>query len=141
MKNKGAIYKGFDSMMNSKWIGMVGLMAFLGTYLPAHASGDPKAGRAAAAVCLACHGPQGVSMNPLWPNLAGQKEEYLVKQLKDFRSDERKNPVMSPLAKPLSDSEIDNLAAFFASLPAGPAGPAETSGQSSAPAAQTPAAP
>jgi len=123
MRNTSKTRKKSESMKNFKCIGMVSLVALLGTYLPAHAAGDPKAGKAAAAVCLACHGPQGVSTNALWPNLAGQKEEYLVKQLKEFRSEDRKNPVMGPLAKTLGDSDIDNLAAFFASLPAGGAAP------------------
>ena len=123
MKIKGGNPKSSKSMMNFKWIGMVAFVGLLGTNLPAHAAGDPRAGKSAAAVCMACHGPQGVSVNPLWPNLAGQKEEYLVKQLKDFRAEERKNPVMGPQAKSLSDSDIDNLAAYFASLPAGGGAP------------------
>lgn len=99
--------------------GLVLAALFLGTNLPAHAAGDPKAGKAAAAVCLACHGQNGISPNPLWPNLAGQKEDYLVKQLKAFRSEERKDPVMGPQAKALGDSEIENLAAFFAGIASG----------------------
>ncbi|MFT5393056.1 MAG: cytochrome c553, partial [Gammaproteobacteria bacterium] len=67
------------------------------------------------AICGACHGADGNSINGLWPKIAGQHEMYLVKQLKDFRAGTRKNPTMSAMAKPLSDTDIANLAAFFAS--------------------------
>ena len=78
--------------------------------------GDIEAGKARAASCVACHGAEGVSQNPMWPNLAGQKEGYLVKQLKAFRDGTRSDPMMSPMAKPLGDSDIENLAAYFSSL-------------------------
>jgi cytochrome c553 len=78
---------------------------------------DAAAGKAKAAVCAGCHGAAGVSANPLWPNLAGQKDQYLVKQLKDWKSGARNNnPMMTPMAKPLSDADIENLAAYFSSL-------------------------
>ena len=80
---------------------------------PAHA-GDAAAGKQKAVVCSACHGIDGNSINPLWPNLAGQHAAYLVKQMKAFRSGERKDPVMAPMAMPLSDADIDDLAAFYA---------------------------
>ncbi len=80
------------------------------------AAGDAAAGKAKAAVCAGCHGAKGVSANPMWPNLAGQKDAYLVKQLKAFREGKRQDPMMSPMAKPLSDADIDNLAAYFSSL-------------------------
>ena len=79
-------------------------------------AGDPAAGKAKSAVCAGCHGANGISAVPLYPNLAGQKEQYLVKQMKAFRDGTRADPVMSPMAKPLSDADIENLAAFFASL-------------------------
>lgn len=82
-------------------------------------AGDIEAGKAKSAVCAACHGPAGVSMIPTYPNLAGQKEAYLAKQLKDFRDGVRKDPVMSGMAAPLSDDDIANLAAYFASLEPG----------------------
>ncbi|MDX1459626.1 MAG: cytochrome c [Xanthomonadales bacterium] len=77
---------------------------------------DIQAGKAKAATCVACHGAEGVSVNPMWPNLAGQKEAYLVKQMKDFRDGRRNDPVMAPMAKGLSDEDIANLAAYYASL-------------------------
>lgn len=80
------------------------------------AAGDPVAGKNRSAVCAACHGQQGISVNPMWPNLAGQKERYLVKALKDFRSGERKHPNMSPVARTLSDADIEDLAAYYSRL-------------------------
>ena len=77
-------------------------------------AGDAAAGKQKAVVCSACHGIDGNSINPLWPNLAGQHAAYLVKQMKAFRSGERKDPVMAPMAMPLSDADIDDLAAFYA---------------------------
>lgn len=79
-------------------------------------AGDAEAGKSRAATCAGCHGTAGISSNPLWPNLAGQKEGYLVKQLKAFREGTRTDPMMSPMAKPLSDADIENLAAYFSSL-------------------------
>ena len=79
----------------------------------ADAAGDAAAGKAKSAVCAACHGPDGNSPQPLWPNLAGQHAPYLVKQLKAFKAGERKDPMMSPMAMPLSDQDMENLAAYF----------------------------
>lgn len=80
------------------------------------AGGDAAAGKAKSATCAGCHGAAGISANPLWPNLAGQKDAYMVKQMKAFRDGKRSDPMMSPMAKPLSDADIDNLAAYFSSL-------------------------
>ena len=81
---------------------------------PVHA-GDAEAGKKKAVVCSACHGPDGNSINPLWPKLAGQHAAYLTKQMKAFRSGERKDPVMAPMAMPLSDADIEDISAFYAS--------------------------
>ena len=78
-------------------------------------AGDPAAGQSKAAACGACHGPTGVSSNPLWPNLAGQKDQYLIKQLKAFRDGQRQDPLMAPMAAALSDQDIEDLAAYYAS--------------------------
>ena len=75
---------------------------------------DAEAGKVKSAVCAACHGPAGVSANPLWPNLAGQKEQYLVKQIKAFRDGDRKDLMMAPMVAGLSDDDVANLAAFYA---------------------------
>jgi cytochrome c553 len=69
-----------------------------------------------AKTCSACHGERGVSANADWPNLAGQKKNYLIEQLKAFRSGARDNPLMSPVAKTLSDRDIDRLAEYFSQL-------------------------
>jgi cytochrome c553 len=78
-------------------------------------AGDIAAGKAKSAICASCHGPNGHSVNPLWPNLAGQKEQYLIKQIKAFRDGTRKDPMMAPMVAALSDEDIANLAAFYAS--------------------------
>jgi cytochrome c553 len=79
-------------------------------------AGDIAVGKAKAASCAGCHGPDGISANPLWPNLAGQKMAYLVKQLRAFRDGARQDPMMSAMATPLSDADIENLAAYYSSL-------------------------
>ena len=83
------------------------------------AAADIEAGKAKAAVCAACHGANGISVIPDYPNLAGQKVKYLESAIKAYRSGERKNPIMSPMAAGLTDTDVANLAAYFASLPAG----------------------
>lgn len=87
------------------------------------AQGDIEAGKQAAAVCAACHGNEGHSAVPLYPNLIGQNENYTKKQLHDFQlglssagEQGRNDPIMSAMAAPLSEQDIENLAAYFASL-------------------------
>lgn len=79
---------------------------------------DADAGKAKSAVCAACHGADGKATIPAYPNLAGQHAGYLEKQMKEFRDGERVNAVMAPMAAGLSDEDVANLAAFYASLPA-----------------------
>ena len=79
-------------------------------------AGDVAAGKSKSAMCAACHGANGISAVPIYPNLAAQKEAYLVAQLKAFRDGGRNSPMMAPMAKPLSDTDIDNLSAYYASL-------------------------
>lgn len=67
--------------------------------------------------CVACHGQQGESANPQWPNLAGQHGEYLAEQIKAFRDGERENAAMMPFVKGLSDEDIQVLADYYSSLP------------------------
>jgi cytochrome c553 len=71
--------------------------------------------------CKACHGPQGISRNPTFPNLAGQKAQYLEVQLKAFKAKDRKNDFMNPIAAQLSEADIHEFALFWSSLPATPA--------------------
>ena len=77
---------------------------------------DPVAGKAKAAMCASCHGPLGMSQLPNAPHLAGQPAIYTAEQLRNYRSGKRQNEVMAVMAKPLTDDEIDNLAAWYASI-------------------------
>lgn len=80
---------------------------------------DIEAGKAKAVTCAACHGANGISMIPMYPNLAGQKEQYLVLAMKAYKTQDRKGgnaPIMWGLMAPLSDEDIANLAAYYASL-------------------------
>ncbi len=79
-------------------------------------AGDAEAGKAKSVTCAACHGGEGISPTGTWPNLAGQKEEYLAAQMKAFRDGARDNAQMSPMVANLSDEDIANLAAYYASL-------------------------
>ena len=92
------------------------LFAVLTTLLFASSTamaGDIEAGKAKSAICASCHGANGHSVNPLWPNLAGQKEQYLAKQIKAFRDGTRKDPMMAPMVAALNDDDIANLAAYY----------------------------
>jgi len=77
---------------------------------------DAVAGKNKSAMCGACHGPDGNSFNPEWPNLAGQSVSYLSKQLKDFRDGKRKNDQMAPMAAALTDTDIEDISAYFSSM-------------------------
>jgi cytochrome c553 len=79
----------------------------------AQAGGDAAAAMTKVGGCVACHGADGIGKAPQYPNLQGQKAAYLEKQLKAFRAGERKDPNMNAPAKPLSDADIANLAAYF----------------------------
>ncbi len=94
---------------------IVAVIAGFGAFSGVNAA-DAAAGKAKAAVCAACHGPVGVSAMPLWPNLAGQKDQYMIKQLKAFKDGTRKDPLMTPQAAPLTDADMVNLAAYFSGL-------------------------
>ncbi|MFM8585681.1 MAG: c-type cytochrome [Gammaproteobacteria bacterium] len=77
------------------------------------AKGNAEAGATKAAICAACHGVNGSSVNPEWPNLAGQGAAYAEEQLRLFRAGHRNNMVMYPLAMALTDEDIADLAAYF----------------------------
>ncbi len=96
------------------------LLALCLTFPIGSQAGDPKAAESQAkTLCAGCHGPNGVSMNPLWPNLAGQQDQYLIKSMQDYRNGVRNDPIMAPLAQTLTDEAIADLAAYFTSLPPG----------------------
>lgn len=92
------------------------LVLALAAAVPPASAADAAAGRAKAQACAVCHGPNGLSSTPDAPNLAGQPALYLAAQLKAYRGGTRAHEVMSVMAKPLSDADIDNLAAWFASI-------------------------
>lgn len=80
--------------------------------------GSAEDGKTKAVTCAACHGADGVSVNPLWPNLAGQGASYLVAQLKAFKEGTRENPLMTSQAMMLSEQDMADLAVYFEGLPA-----------------------
>ena len=82
-------------------------------------AGDAAAGKIKAQACIVCHGAMGLSQAPNTPNLAGQPDVYLLQQLKLFRNGKRQNEVMAVIAKGLSDTDIDDLASWFASIQIG----------------------
>lgn len=107
------------------------LLAFLAACAPEQEapSGAPltetealiAAGKQKSRSCMGCHGPQGISRVASYPSLAGQSQEYLQRQLEAFKSGARENPMMSSIARNLSDADILALSHYYASLP----GPAE----------------
>jgi len=80
--------------------------------------GSVDAGKARALTCTACHGAEGISVSPVWPNLAGQNAPYILAQLQAFKDGSRKDPLMSGQAMALADEDMANLAVYFESLPA-----------------------
>ncbi|HEX7048053.1 MAG TPA: cytochrome c [Gammaproteobacteria bacterium] len=81
--------------------------------------GDVEAGKKKAETCAACHGLDGMSPNPMYPILASQYTEYLEHTLRAYKSGQRTNPIMSSLAVPLTEEDIEDLAAWFASQEGG----------------------
>lgn len=81
-------------------------------------AGDPQAGEESAQTCAGCHGLNGLSESqPSYPVIAGQYEDYLVHALQAYRSGRRENAIMNGIAGGLSDTDIENLAAYYASQP------------------------
>ena len=99
---------------------LIGSLALVSAFASPALAGDAAVGAQKSAVCGACHGATGSSINPEWPNLAGQHEAYIVAQLTAFKQGTRDNPLMTPNAALLSDQDMHNLGAHFASqTPAG----------------------
>jgi cytochrome c553 len=97
--------------MKFAWIGS----ALAALCLAASAqAGDAAAGAGKAAVCAACHGANGSSINPEWPNLAGQHESYIAEQLALFKNATRTDPLISPMAAALTEADMQDLGAHFA---------------------------
>ena len=100
--------------MRSAYLVIFVALALFGT--AAQAGGDPAIGKTKAAPCVACHGEDGMGIAPNYPVLAGQHADYLAHSLRQYRSGERKNAIMAGFAANLSDDDIEDLAAWFASL-------------------------
>ncbi|PKF51462.1 c-type cytochrome [Enterovibrio nigricans] len=86
---------------------------------PSFAAGDAEAGKAKAAICAACHGANGIAVIPGYPNLAGQNEQYIVSALKAYKDGKRTSAqamVMKPQATMLNDTDMANLAAYYANM-------------------------
>ncbi|MEH0755486.1 cytochrome c [Vibrio alginolyticus] len=95
---------------------MVALTMFSGQAL---AAGDAAAGQVKSGVCAACHGADGIAVIPGYPNLKGQNEQYIISSIKAYKNKERTGglaAVMQAQASLLSDEDIANLAAYYASL-------------------------
>lgn len=84
--------------------------------------GSIEAGRTKSATCAACHGPDGNSVTPDWPSLAGQHASYIVRQINAFKNGERTNVTMKPFADMLSDQDVLDIAAYYASQKITPKG-------------------
>jgi cytochrome c553 len=99
----------------NKTLGLGAIILLASAFQSAH-SADIEAGKAKAVMCASCHGAAGISPSEAFPNLAGQKATYTATQLKAFKTGTRANPIMAGMANPLTDADIDNLAAYYASL-------------------------
>ncbi|PRY73110.1 c-type cytochrome [Halomonas ventosae] len=87
--------------------------------MDAQAAGDPEAGKGKIAACAACHGTDGMGTAPIYPNLAGQSAAYLESAMKAYRDGQRgggMSAIMAPQAQGLSDEDIADIAAYYASL-------------------------
>jgi len=91
-------------------------LASVVAFTSAASAAEVAGGREKAAACSVCHGPVGLSVTPDAPHLAGQPAQYLATQLRAYRSGARRHEVMAVIAKPLSDDDIERLAAWFSSL-------------------------
>jgi cytochrome c553 len=94
---------------------LIASLASLAAAGTVQAAGDAEAGKAKSAACAACHGVDGNSAAPTFPKLAGQHADYLAKQLAEFKSGDRQDPTMNGMAAPLSEQDMADLAAFYAS--------------------------
>lgn len=94
---------------------ILSLVFVLGSVHTANAvEGDVKSGQQKSAMCAACHGPDGNSFVAMYPSLAGQSASYVAKQLADFKSGERQDPVMVGMVAALSAQDMNDLAAYYA---------------------------
>ena len=96
---------------------VIGTTVLFATFAVPAMAGDAAAGKAKIGTCMACHGQDGHGTTADYPNLAGQQEKYLVAALKAYKNGGRDNPIMKPMVATLSDTDIENVAAYYASLP------------------------
>ena len=99
-------------MISKRILWVAGFAAMFAGVTAAQAA-NPAAGKEKSKTCAACHGPDGNSAVTDFPKLAGQHYDYLVKALSDYKSGERKNAIMAPLAASLTKRDIEDLAAFY----------------------------
>ncbi|MEA3640945.1 MAG: c-type cytochrome [Lamprobacter sp.] len=107
-------------IFSSAMFTLAGLNVASANPLPTDVGGNAEKGKEKAGqICQACHGldGNGVPGQPVWPKLAGQHPRYIYKQLQNFKNNDRWNAQMTPMAMPLSDEEMRNLAAYYSSLP------------------------
>jgi cytochrome c553 len=105
-------------MRSARLVSLAAFAAAVALGTGSAAAADVAAGAAKAKeVCQACHGLDGNSQAPDYPKLGGQRRDYLAKALRDYKSGARKNPIMAGFASTLSVSDIENVAAYYASQP------------------------
>jgi cytochrome c553 len=99
-----------------KWLVSISIVMVIGSSIAqAEVVGDPEAGKTKVAICAGCHGLDGNSPSPMFPSLAGQHSNYLQKQIMDFQTKKRQDPMMSPQAQALATpQDVADVAAYFA---------------------------
>jgi cytochrome c553 len=105
------------SLMRRTCFAVIAASLFTTSLTAALVEGNPQAGEAKTTPCQSCHGPDGNSPSAEWPKLAGQHARYLKKQLQDYKSGARANPIMSSIAADLSNEDIRHLAVYYANRP------------------------
>ena len=104
-------------MKIDRLLSLTALIAALGASAGAQGADLDAGKKKATEVCQACHGVDGNSAAPDFPKLGGQYPDYLAKALRDYKAGRRKNPIMAGMAAPLTDKDIDNVAAYYAAQP------------------------
>ena len=116
-------YENMNTRTTTAWLPLFVLLTAFHAQADSLIEGSVEAGYAKAITCTACHGAAGNSVNPLWPNIAGQSASYILAQLQAFKPDTagkslRSDPLMTPQSMMLSDQDMRDLAVYFESLPA-----------------------
>ena len=103
-----------SNTMNKLQIAVISILLAL-VPITSSAKGNAADGKNKSTTCHACHGETGQATQAIYPNLGGQYQDYLSKALYDYRAGRRTNPVMSGFAANLTDSDIEDIAAWYAS--------------------------